>query len=89
MAQIIQIGKKEEKESGPPRIICPHCRQVIEVNLDIWKKDVSQLFKASCYKCHGEIFMGLIITSNSTLNGLLGTIKTIIEATNPKNIITG
>lgn len=87
-AHIIRLPKRV-KESGPPRVVCPLCQEVIEINLDIWKKNVSELFKAKCYKCHGEVFMGLLLLAHSDIKGLLANIQKIIETVNPRNRIIG
>jgi len=89
MGQIIEIGKKRGKDAGPPRVICPRCNAIIEINLDIWKKNVSELFKVNCYKCRGEIFLGMMILAHPQLKGLIGHIQRMVQAINPKNLISG
>jgi hypothetical protein len=72
-----------------PRIICPHCREHILIDLEAFKKDISQIMRDNCVKCRGEIFVGVLIMANSNLPALASEIQTVIDVLKPRQRIIG
>jgi hypothetical protein len=44
-----------------PQSKCPHCKQVILLNLDHWKKDMSKIVESKCPLCGGQLFTALLV----------------------------
>lgn len=86
MAEIIRIQKEEQK----PRVICNHCKQEILIDIKPFAKDVTQILRDKCPKCHGEIFVGVLILCHKDMRSLLGSIQVVIDAIrSPDKIIGG
>lgn len=85
MGELIQIQKEEVK----PRVVCGHCKQEILIDIMPFSKDCTQILKDNCPKCNGELFVGILILSQTNMNGLLACIETVIRALDPANKIIG
>lgn len=76
MSELIKIQRDETK----PMIICPKCKAQIFIDLTPFTNDVSKILRDNCYKCGGELHVGVLILSNPTLNGLLQAIQVVSTA---------
>ena len=84
MSEIIQLP-----ETNVPRIKCPHCSEVIGVNLDHWKKDITQVIDSKCIQCHGPITVGLLLIAHKDRRQFAGALQAIIEVIDSPNKIIG
>lgn len=85
MGELITLEREEDK----PRAICPHCKQVIYVDIDSWKRDITKIKKDRCPKCHGEIIAGLLIILDVAMPRFLNTLRAIMEVASRANKILG
>lgn len=85
MGKLISIGKDEGETR--PRIVCPHCKQTILMDIKPFEKNVAKLMQSNCPKCRGVIFVGLLILSHPDLEGLVKCIQLVVETINTKNQI--
>ena len=81
-SEIIQVGN----ERKPATIICSKCKEEILIDITPFAKDVSNLMKDKCPKCGGMIYVGILILSHPSIEGLLNCIKLVIQSLNPGNI---
>ena len=81
MGELIEMGGQKQQ----PRVICPYCKEVIAIDITPFAADVSKIMKDNCPKCRAEIFVGVLILCQTTLDSMLKSIQTIIEAVDPKN----
>jgi predicted RNA-binding Zn-ribbon protein involved in translation (DUF1610 family) len=75
-----------------PRAICPNCKKVLLVDLDLYKRDITKIIESKCPACGGVIYTGLLIVSNNRLDKLGRHIQQIVQLTanaNKSNIIQG
>lgn len=86
MAELITIERQENR----PRVICNHCKKEILIDILPFASDVTQILRDKCPKCHGEIFVGLLILCHKDMRSLLGSIQVVIDAIrSPDKIIGG
>lgn len=83
MGELIQINR----DSNPPLIVCPHCKQQIQIDITPFAKDVSKILRDKCSKCGGEIVVGVLILANVSLDKLLVNIQTVVQALNKGNVL--
>jgi len=83
--KLISITKDEGETR--PRIICPHCKQTILMDIKPFEKNVAKLMQSNCPKCRGIIFVGLLILAHPDLQGLVQCIRLVVETINTKNQI--
>jgi formate dehydrogenase maturation protein FdhE len=62
-----------------PQSICPHCKDVLYLDLNIFERDVSKIVQSNCPKCNGQIFTALLILTHPQIQGLAHTIASIVE----------
>ena len=85
MGKLISIGKDEDEKR--PRIVCPHCKEVILMDIKPFEKNVSKIMQSNCPKCRGIIFVGLLILAHPDLKGLISCIQLVVETVKTKNRI--
>jgi hypothetical protein len=62
-----------------PQSICPHCKDVLYLDLSLFERDVSKIVQSNCPKCNGQIFTALLILTHPQIQGLAHTIANIVE----------
>lgn len=72
-----------------PKIICPHCKSVIPINLREWENDCTRIVSDRCPKCNGDAYFGILILASKTLPRLASTIQGILSAIGGENQIIG
>lgn len=72
-------------EDNRPKSICPHCKDIMIMDIMPFKDNISLIMQDNCPRCGGNIFVGLLILSNSSLKGLYSSIQIVIDAIDPKN----
>lgn len=72
-----------------PKIICPHCKQTILIDIMPFKDNVSQIMADNCVKCGGKIFVGILILCHPTMEGLSYCVNACVEAISTNNKILG
>jgi predicted RNA-binding Zn-ribbon protein involved in translation (DUF1610 family) len=72
-------------EDNRPKVVCPHCRQIIIMDIKLFLDDVSKVVESSCPKCGGKLYTALLIMTNSNLNHLRKMIEMCITVINPGN----
>jgi hypothetical protein len=85
MGELITIEREEDR----PRLICPHCKQQIYVDIDPWKKDVTKIMRDNCPKCRREIIIGLLILTDINMYRFLNSLKAIVNAAKEANQTLG
>ena len=85
MGKLITITRDENEKR--PRIVCPHCKEIILMDIRPFEKDVSKLMQSNCPKCGGLIFVGLLILAHPDLKGLVSCIQLVVETIDTKNKI--
>ena len=85
MGKLISITKDEGETR--PRIVCPHCKQTILMDIRPFEKNVGKIMQSNCPKCRGIIFTGLLILAHPDLQGLVKSIQLVVETINTKNRI--
>lgn len=83
MGELIKIQREETR----PMVICPRCKEKIMIDISPFKNDVSQILRDNCPKCRGELHVGIIILTHTTLRGILECIKIVIASLKPKNLL--
>lgn len=83
--EVIRLIENEKA----PRSVCPHCKKVMFVDVTMFKDDVTKIMESKCPYCHGTIYTGVLILSNTDLRKLAGAIQTVIDALKPANKIIG
>ncbi len=81
MGELINLGGQKQQ----PRVVCPHCEEVIAIDIKPFATDVSKILRDNCPKCRGEIFVGVLILCHQSLNGMLASLQTVIQAVDPKH----
>lgn len=76
------------REENPNKIICPHCHDLIQVEL-VKFKDINKVLKDKCPKCGGENFIAVLILSDKNIDRLNKNIQTIAEVLKPVNKLFG
>jgi len=72
-------------EDNRPKVVCPHCRQIIVMDIKLFMNDVTKVVESNCPKCNGKVFTGLLILVNSNIKNLYGAIQLCIDAIDPKD----
>lgn len=85
MGSPIEIIERHPK----PKVICPHCKQQILIDITPFKDNVAQIMKDNCVRCGGVIFVGLLILAHPTMEGLAYCINACVNAVNSQNKIIG
>jgi hypothetical protein len=62
-----------------PQSICPHCKDLLYLDLKLFANDVSKIVQSNCPKCNGVIFTALLILTHPQIQGLAHTIAGIVE----------
>lgn len=84
MGEIIQI-----MENDSPRVICPHCKETINMFLKPWGKDVTKIMQDKCPKCRGNIVIGLLILCDINMQRFLSSLRAMVDAASKANMIGG
>ena len=87
MGKLISIGRDEDEKR--PRIICPHCKETILMDIKPFERNVAKIMQSNCPKCRGVIFVGLLILSHPDLQGLTQCIQLVVNTINTDNKILG
>lgn len=85
MGELITITRDEGETR--PKIICPHCKEIILMDIKPFEENVAKLMQSNCPKCAGVIFVGLLILAHPNLNGLVSCIQMVVDTLNTKNKI--
>lgn len=72
-----------------PKIVCPHCKELIYIHLSAYSQDVTKIFEDKCPKCRGNIFTCLFILSDRNMKNLLQAIKAVTATINNSQLYTG
>jgi hypothetical protein len=70
-----------------PKIVCPHCKREILIDITPFKDNVGQIMADNCIKCGGKIFVGILIMAHPTIEGLAHCISLAANAVNPGNML--
>ena len=62
-----------------PKAICQHCKNVMIMDIEPFKKDITLPIESSCPRCGGTIYSILLILTQTSLPGLIQNIRTIVE----------
>ena len=84
MAELIKIHDDKH-----PRLKCPHCSEVINLDLSPWQQDITKIMTDKCYKCRGEIVVGLLILAHKDMRQFIAVLKAVIDLIGDKNKIVG
>ena len=79
---VIEIVGEEKR----PRIICPKCKKIQYIDLNIFKKDITKIMKDNCIGCGAELFVATMIIVNSSYYGISDSIKKVVEVLSPMMI---
>lgn len=85
MGKLISIGRDEDETR--PRIVCPHCKQIILMDIKPFEQNVAKIMQSNCPKCRGIIFVGLLILAHPDLQGLISSIQLVVETIKTENKI--
>jgi hypothetical protein len=85
MAELITIQREEHK----PRVVCPHCKKEILIDISPFVGNVAQVMMDKCPLCRGDIYVGVLILAHSTMNGMGYCINACVNALNTQNKIIG
>lgn len=72
-------------EPNVPRVICPHCKQVLKMDITPFKENVAKIVESRCPLCSGKIYTGLLILCHPQLEGLMLSIRTMADSLKTKN----
>ena len=70
-------------EDNRPKVVCPHCRQIIIMDIKLFMNDATKIVESNCPKCNGKLYTALLILVNSKIQNLEGSIQLCIDAINP------
>lgn len=85
MSKTIEIVERYPK----PKIVCPHCKNEILIDITPFKDNVAQMVKDNCVRCGGEIFVGILILAHPSPEGLAYCVNACIQAVDTQNKIIG
>ena len=77
--KLIDIGGAGGQKQQP-RVVCPYCTKQIAIDIKPFAEDVSKILRDTCPKCGGEIFVGVLILCHQSLQGMLASLNTVIDA---------
>lgn len=63
-----------------PKLICPHCQQIMIVNLVGYEQDATKPILTNCPYCGGGIFSCVILLASKDLKQLQGMINQAVGA---------
>lgn len=69
-----------DTSSKKPRLICPHCQQIMIVNLAGYEQDATKPILTNCPYCGGGIFSCIILLASRDLKQLQGMINQAVGA---------
>ena len=72
-----------------PKVICPHCKMEIAIDITPFKDNVAQILADNCVKCKGQIFVGILILCHPSPDGMAYCVNACINAINTQNKIIG
>jgi len=72
-----------------PKIICPHCKMEIAIDITPFKDNVAQVMADNCVKCGGKIFVGVMILAHPSIEGLAYCVNAATNAIQTQNKIIG
>lgn len=85
MAELIKITREEDA----PKVVCPHCKAIIEMDITKFKNRVSEIMKSNCPTCAGEIYIGVLILCHPSLQGIAGSISAVMGVLSGHHTILG
>jgi len=85
MGELITIQQEEK----PPLIVCPKCNAINKIDLHMFDKDVTKIWRDNCVGCGHELNIGILILVHPSFNGLLECLKRVINAVNPGTYFHG
>ena len=74
--QIIQVNEN----AIPSMITCGHCKNKILIDITPFGKDVSNVLQDKCPKCHGTLYVGVLILSDVSVRGLGIAVQACVQA---------
>jgi hypothetical protein len=72
-------------EPNVPRAICPHCKQVLKLDITMFKDNAAKIMESRCPLCSGKIYTGLMILCHPKLEGLLYCIRLMADSIKTEN----
>lgn len=72
-----------------PKIVCPHCKREIAIDITPFKDNVAQIMADNCIRCGGKIFVGVMILAHPSMEGLGYCINACVNAVQTQNKILG
>jgi len=79
MGELIKIQQEEKV----PMVQCPRCKKIQRIDLHLFDKDVTQIWRDNCVGCGTELNVSILILVHPTFTGLLECIKIVVNALNP------
>lgn len=79
----------EVKESNTPKVICPHCKQVINMDIMPFRDDITKIMEDKCYQCGGTIIVSMLIICDADMRRMLRTLQAIIGMVDKARTWTG
>jgi len=77
------------KEEDHPRLKCPHCHNVIGLDIRPWLTDATKIMEDRCPKCNATIVVGMLLIAHKDMRSFIGALKSIIDHVNSQNQILG
>jgi len=84
-----ELTKIEMGESKLPKVICPHCKKVIEFDILTFRYRVSEIMATKCPFCGGSLYVGILILVQTDMPALANMIQNAVQVLSPKNNIMG
>ena len=75
------------KEDKRPRVVCPHCKTEVIVDIRPFNEDMTRLAEFTCVNCRRPFYGGVILLVGSTVQRLIESIQLIVNAANAKNTL--
>jgi len=85
MGELITIKREQDR----PRVKCPHCHNIIAMDIRPFEKDCTKIMQDRCPKCNAVIVVGLLIICHKDMRMFLGALQSIIDHINSQNQILG
>lgn len=79
MGELIKI----QQEERVPMVQCPKCGKVQKIDLRIFDKDITKIWRDNCIGCGHELNVAIMILVHPSFQGMLECLKRVITAINP------
>jgi len=74
----IELIDKDRK--GPGTAICPHCRQKMIIDINLFRDNVAKVVQQPCPYCKQQIFSCILVLSQVNIDRLMGQVQLMIDA---------